>query len=133
MKPTLYIIRGWPGSGKSTRAKQICKDLRINYYEADMYFIDASGKYNFDKANIGNAHAWCKDAVEREMQLGNSVVVSNTFTKRWELLSYLDMARKHNYAVQVETMRGNYKNVHSVPDAIVDRMKSSFEEIGDTQ
>ena len=39
----LTIIRGLPGSGKSTLAKT----LDVNHYEADMYFVDAKGEYDF--------------------------------------------------------------------------------------
>jgi len=52
MEKVLYIVRGIPGSGKSTFAKT----LGGNHYEADMYFIGESGNYNFDPTKIKDAH-----------------------------------------------------------------------------
>ena len=39
----LIIIRGLPGSGKSTFAKS----LNCTHFETDMYFTDSEGNYNF--------------------------------------------------------------------------------------
>ena len=44
----LYIVRGLPGSGKSTFARSIAKPYQI--FEADQYFMK-KGKYNFDETN----------------------------------------------------------------------------------
>jgi adenylate kinase family enzyme len=55
MEKTIYIVRGCPGSGKSTFAKT----LGGIHIEADQYFVDADGNYNFDGSKIKNAHAWC--------------------------------------------------------------------------
>ncbi len=57
MENTLYIVRGIPGSGKSTFAKT----LGGQHYEADMFFIDENGVYNFDFTKIKDAHQWCID------------------------------------------------------------------------
>lgn len=119
----LYIIRGAPGSGKTTRAKS----LNFPYhYEADMYFMQ-DGEYKFDRTKIASAHAWCKSMVEDAMTTGSDVVVSNTFVKKWEYAVYEELAKKYSYTVTVEIMTGNYENVHEVPSEIVQRMKQNFE------
>ena len=50
----LIIIRGIPGSGKTTMAKSY---QGYSHYEADMFFMK-DGVYNFDRAKIKNAHNW---------------------------------------------------------------------------
>ena len=44
----LILVRGLPGSGKSTEAKKIAK-TGYYHFEADQYFITPSGEYKFDK------------------------------------------------------------------------------------
>ena len=68
MNKTLYIVRGLPGSGKSTFAKQLVShDFLV--CEADKYFIDKeTGEYNFDFTKIKDAHKFCQDTVETYMK-----------------------------------------------------------------
>ena len=63
MEKILYIVRGIPGSGKSTFAKT----LGGQHFEADMYFIDESGNYKFDITEIKLAHEWCQGMVKAHM------------------------------------------------------------------
>lgn len=126
MKAHLYIIRGVPGSGKSTRAKQIAKENKIKYFEADQFF-EQSGKYEFDPAKLSDAHAWCKQMIESELKSGNSVIVSNTFTRKWEYVPYEIMAVKYGASSSVEIMSGGFDNVHGVPKKKVEEMIKRFE------
>ena len=48
MKKELYILRGLPGSGKSTLAES----LGGYHIEADMYFTNDDGEYNFDPSSL---------------------------------------------------------------------------------
>jgi len=86
----LILLRGLPGSGKSTVAKLFDKAL---HFEADMYFLDADGNYQFDASKIKNAHNWCRHSVMDAMKEGHPiVVVSNTFTQEWEMEVYYLLA-----------------------------------------
>ncbi len=83
---TLYIVRGVPGSGKSTFAKT----LGGTHFETDNYFM-IDGEYKFDFTKIKEAHNWCQSEVSNAMLLNyttginEKIVVSNTFTQEWEL------------------------------------------------
>lgn len=126
---TLYIIRGIPGSGKTTRAKEILNsNPEVKHYEADMYFTDENGNYTFTPSKIKNAHEWCKDNVEQALKSGNSVVVSNTFTQQWEFKPYIKLAEKYNASVVVEVVKGAYTNIHGVPTEIIEKMKMRWED-----
>ena len=49
----LLIIRGLPGSGKSTLARNIWMNTDFDdIFEADMYFEDNLGNYNFDATKL---------------------------------------------------------------------------------
>jgi predicted kinase len=126
MEKVLFIVRGLPGSGKSTFAKT----LGGQHYEADMYFIDEEGNYNFDGSKIKDAHKWCKSFVETDMLLEYpKIVVSNTSTQEWEMKPYFDMAKEYGYtvfSVVVENRHGG-KNTHGVPEDKIEQMCNRFE------
>ena len=125
----LILLRGLPGSGKSTVAKMLVnKDYC--HKEADMFFVDREGNYKFEPSKIKDAHAWCQEEVEFLLRLEHTpVVVSNTFTQEWELHPYYELAIKYGYYVTcivVENRHGN-KSVHGVPEDKVEQMKNRFE------
>ena len=126
MDKILYIVRGIPGSGKSTFAKT----LGGQHYEADMYFIDENGDYNFDVTKIKDAHQWCQSFVKTDMILEYpKIVVSNTSTQEWEMKPYFDLAKEFGYTVFtiiVENRHGG-KNQHDVPEDKIEQMINRFE------
>lgn len=132
MKKKLFIVRGVPGSGKSTFAKELKADY---HFEADMYFINPeTGEYTFVAEEIRNAHQWCRGSVEQQMiNLSKreecSIIVSNTFTQEWEMDPYFELAEKYGYevfSIIVENRHGG-KNIHDCPEDKVEMMKQRFE------
>jgi len=134
MDGILFLVRGLPGSGKSTFATHIWNEYSV--CEADKFFYDKEGNYNFDSTKIRDAHAWCKNEVETRMkdhqinqQYYPEIAVSNTFTQEWEMEDYYKLAEKYGYKVVsliVENRHGG-KNVHGVPDDKLEIMKNRFE------
>jgi ABC-type lipoprotein export system ATPase subunit len=121
----LILLRGVPGSGKSTFADLI-GGFRC---EADMYFM-VDGEYKFDITRIKDAHRWCKDECESYMVREKpKVIVSNTFTQEWEMESYYKLAEQYGYKVTsiIVENRHDGKNIHNVPDATLDKMRKRFE------
>jgi predicted kinase len=126
----LFLLRGLPGSGKSTLAKMLVGDKNYCHKEADMYFVDRVGNYNFNPSQLKDAHKWCQDEIEFAMKYDHSpVVVSNTFTQEWEMQSYYELAEKYGYRVHsliVENRHGGI-NEHGVPEDKLEIMKNRFE------
>ena len=122
----LYIVRGVPGSGKTTLAKQ----LTANVFEADHYFYDNDGNYNFVPSEIKEAHKECQQFVGLAMESGiPKIAVSNTFTQEWEMEPYFELAKKHGFKVftiVVENRHGGV-NQHGVPEDKIQIMKDRFE------
>ena len=99
---TLYIVRGVPGSGKSTFAKSI-GGIHI---ETDQFFME-NGKYNFDITKIKLAHKYCQNQTE----------------------PYFKLAEKYGYrtfSLIVENRHGGV-NEHDVPEDKLELMKNRFE------
>ena len=134
MTKKLYIVRGLPGSGKSTFALNLVgSDFLV--CEADKYFM-VEGEYKFDGSKLKDAHESCRNLVETYMkdslindQFYREIAVSNTFTQAWEMQPYLDLAKQYGYMVFtiiVENRHGGV-NQHGVPDEALTRMKDRFE------
>lgn len=127
MTKTLILLRGLPGSGKSTVAKLFGDDSC--HYEADMFFVK-DGIYEFCPSKLKDAHTWCKDKTMKAMKAGYpTVIVSNTFTQEWEMESYYRMAEEHDYRVVslIVENRHDGKNVHDCPEDKVEIMRNRFQ------
>jgi predicted kinase len=124
----LTIVRGLPGSGKSTFAERITTITGGLMFEADKFF-ELDGEYKFDRTKLGDAHQWCQGLVEAAMMSKISeLIVSNTSVKESELKPYIDLAEKYGYRVTslvVENRHGN-KSIHDVPVETIEKMKQSF-------
>lgn len=122
----LVLIRGLPGSGKSTIARSMNFDV---HYEADMFFINKNGDYCYDPRKIGEAHKWCQEGVYQALLKGKKVVVSNTFIKLFEMKPYFDMAHELGVELDVIQAEGRWSNVHDVPEEVVKRMEDNWEDL----
>ncbi len=151
----LVVMRGVPGSGKSTKAEEIMEQawndgyMAVNIHSADNYFVRPDGVYDFNFRVLKNAHKWCCESVEQSMQeIGpfdgavnygpaDLIIVDNTNTRKWEYQTYLDMAEKYGYDVE-EIIVGEFnevsvrkyaeRNTHGVPVEKVVEMAGRFEK-----
>lgn len=91
----LYLVRGLPGSGKSTFVNTLVQllddgSLYVDHFEADQYFYNSKGEYEFDATKLGAAHLTCQRKTEEALDSGaDYVFVSNTFTTEKELKTLL--------------------------------------------
>ena len=122
---TLYIIRGVPGSGKSTYARNRFPESDIA--EADNYFVRPDGRYDFNPRLLKEAHEWCFQQLKQTLESCGYGIVANTFTRKWEMQKYLDLALDIGAAVEVIRCSGNWQNVHGVPEQKVKEMSERFE------
>ena len=126
-KIELLLIRGLPGSGKSTMAKEYAKAGYV-HCEADQYF-EVNGQYRFDASKLSAAHADCLQRAIAALDAGYPVVVANTFTRRWEMEPYVKAAKIRGVNVRIVEATGNWPNVHGVPEYAVERMRARWEPV----
>lgn len=119
------LIRGLPGSSKSTLAKMF-GIYQCFHIEADMYFMK-TGEYVFDARLLHKAHNWCQEMTERYLRDNYDVVVSNTFTTKKELRPYFTIAKKYGIIPTVILCQNNFGSVHNVPEETMEKMRKRFD------
>jgi len=134
----VVIMRGIPGSGKSTYIKKLVEEVgedRVCVCSADHFFEDAIKGYVFDASKIGEAHTTClRQFMSVVTWKYDYVVVDNTNIHLHEMAPYFRIAQVHGCevefvrvlcAVKTAVKRG----LHKVPEAVVRRMHEEMEEI----
>lgn len=141
MNKTLIIMRGLPGSGKSTRARELQGEGVI--HATDSYLTDPNtGEYKFDPEKIKDYHQQNLEDAIKSMEAGISpVIIDNTNVQKWEFEKYLDAAEVNGYDVKFETLDPtNYsedfirelaerqKKTHNVPEQVIIDMLKRWED-----
>lgn len=121
---TLYIIRGLPGSGKTTLANKFAPAANAC---ADDYFTSAQG-YQFDAGKLTEAHEDCLARIREYLRQGiDEVAVHNTFVLHEHVAPYIVLAREFGYYYNILICRSHFGNVHGVPPDVIRRMRRDFE------
>jgi len=140
--PKLVLVRGSSGAGKSTFAKT--NFPQYDHFEADQYFERIVNEVNqlhntpityrdvFNKRDLPLAHKECQDNTLNSLKNGRNVVVSNTFTKLWEISHYIEFAKLvQNVEITIYELKTQFTNSHDVPLETVNFMKNNFEPCTD--
>lgn len=118
----LILIRGLPGSGKTTLARSIADSIRIHCVSADDFF-DKLG-FEGHKQFIGPAHHYCLSSTERFLKNSESVAVHNTFTTLPEMKKYIEYIPKSgNIGFVILETQGSFGSVHNVPKETLKSME----------
>ena len=131
----LVIVRAPSGYGKSTYVKKNFPSYQ--HLEADTYFM-RDGEYVFDRNKLGSAHKWCQTMTRQALRDGKDVVVSNTSTTVKEVSDYMHILNEVNaenhicnkplILCRVIRLNRQFKNVHGVPDEVVESMKKRMQD-----
>lgn len=125
----MYLIRGLPGSGKSTFAETIADAMNAQHFEHDRYLYTDEGEYLWTPKRMAYAYRQCLRDTEAAMTTGVDVVVSNVFPTAKAMKNYRKLAEQYAYRLTyavVENRRGGV-NVHDVPQEALDDMRNAFQ------
>ena len=131
----MVILRGIPGSGKTTLAKRLVEHVgHGEVVSADDYFEGPDG-YRFDVSRIEQAHGDCfRRAVRTAQDLATRdglLVVANTAVEPVEVAPYYLMGQAYQLDPLVVTLgtpteEAVRRNVHGVPSSTIERMADAL-------
>lgn len=121
----VIVLQGPQGSGKSTFTAQF---PHAKVCSADTFFEGPEG-YKHDAKKLGEAHAWCLRRFVEALQAADEpcapagealVIVDNTNSQRWEMSTYVQLARAYGFEVEIHTFIVDAKvafgrNTHNAP------------------
>ena len=130
---SLFLLRGLPGSGKSTIAAELSENGVYPVFSVDDYFTNnLINSYNFKFNENYLAYKQCEDNTKKSMVANCAkIFIHNTFTLEWELEPYFKLASEFNYkvfVVTVENRHGN-KNIHKIDDEQLQKMASKYKVV----
>lgn len=138
MMQKMIIMRGLPGSGKSTKAKELLKTLGEDAIicSADNYFINTkTGEYEWDASKLNLAHKHCYTTADQALKNGVDVIIDNTNIRIRDVKRYISLANEYSVMVDIEES-GTYwakdidecfnNGTHNVPKEVIEHMSIQF-------
>lgn len=123
MNRCIQIIRGLPGSGKST----IARNFDCLHLELDMFCVRGR-KYGWSKEKDRIAHNLLDWALRDFMREGIDLVVAGVFaTAGGTLERIVCYAHEFGYEVYIKTLPKLYKDVHGCSQEDLDRFAAAFQ------
>ena len=136
MKKQMIIMRGLPGSGKSTIAYQIVAHGG-EVCSSDHYMYEGD-EYVYRPEKLAETHRHCQNAALEACRQGISpVVIDNCNATKRDMNPYLEIARRFGYEVsyrQPETAWARdpaecaKRNSHNVPEKAIQKVFARWEE-----
>ncbi|MEI6509151.1 MAG: AAA family ATPase [Bacteroidota bacterium] len=127
---SIILLRGLPGSGKTTLAKVLSDNEKYPIHSIDDYFTDKkTGEYKFIFEENYLAYKKCEDDTRKSLadQI-EKVFVDNTFTIEWEMEPYFKLASEFGYTIYVTTVENRHgsKNTHDVTNEQLQKMADKY-------
>ena len=133
----IFILRGLPGTGKTTLALFLSEVLPNSVIiSADDFFTNDNGEYNFEKEKIQEAHKETFELFKNHITAKKStIIVDNTNIKAYHFYHYIDYAQRYDYRVSVITIPHNDvsdkelsdRTPHGIDRGLIRKMRKDFE------
>lgn len=130
----LILISGLPGCGKSTLAKRIIANSRLNikHFEADDYFT-IDGVYKYDINFREHAYVQCVERTREALLDRNvdKVIVANTFLTLASRQPYVDMFLEIDHVTEMSFQFpcNGTGSIHDVPQYVIEEMRAKQQNL----
>jgi predicted kinase len=132
---TVTIMRGVPGSGKSTKAATLGGLILA----IDDFFTSKDGRYHWEAKKLAAGHAWNVSRCQDAMRNGNdNIIIDCVNGHAYDAKRYCQLAKEFDYNVVFVTADSSWafnaeecfsRCAHGVPLESIKRMLSSFEPV----
>lgn len=125
----LIILRGLPGSGKSTFAYLLTKDRNSVIIENDQFMYE-DGIYVWKQSKLKQAVKHTSEKLNKALNDEvEYIVISNVNARESDFNHYTKIAKEKGYKVSVVIMenRAETKSRHGVPEDKLKLMEDNFE------
>ncbi|KAL7841434.1 hypothetical protein SRHO_G00251250 [Serrasalmus rhombeus] len=96
----LVLLRGAPGSGKTTLANAMLEQNPGGMVLSTDEYFTQNGAYCYEPNLLGEAHAWNHRRAKEAFEKGfTPIIIDNTNMQCWEMKPYVALALKHKYRV----------------------------------
>lgn len=134
----IYLLRGLPGSGKSSLARKLKRNFPTAVVlSTDDYFLMEDGTYIYNPDLLQDAHRWNQRRARKAMTRGKTpIIIDNTNILAWHMKPYAVMALENAYQViflepdthwKFNVKELTRRNSHGVPREKIQRMKDVYE------
>ena len=127
----LTIIRGLPGTGKSTYASDLALEAGSLFIEADMFRV-RDGRYKFDLDELGACVGVANAIMRKAAAVGADVIVAGCLTKVHTIDDLVKQCKQvapgGRVEVRVIRMVRHWGDIHNVPTHVIQKMASQFED-----
>lgn len=121
----IVLIRGLPGSGKSTLGLSLARQHNLIFLESNMFFETEEG-YMHDRSEVPLAHAWVRRAVERSIHR-RGVVLTGVFAT----VSSFGFFKRLTTDFTVIECTDEFGSPHDVSEESLNFMKSAWQPYAD--